>query len=416
MPNARATPPARPKIAMISTRALDGEAMSGRLHVAHAIRAVLGESADMTSLVLPDTLTRPTPARLVSTGLAWFGALATGSALPLQCALFANRRDHRRLLSQIPKDAEAIYLDGVRSYSFLRLLRRERPDAHIVVDFDDLMSRRMALLLETHQSLSPGYLTKRLPPFLQRLMVSQGVGRLVVLFERGALIGVERRVAALADTIVLLSSEDARVFAAQLERPYRANIEVIPPPSPRVAVKNTLTTPSRFVFIGSDALTQNRLTIEYLIDLWRRHAIETPLVLVGLRASTGSLPPNVTSTGYVETIADVYDGASVLLTPSLIGGGIKTKVLEAFDFGAPVIGNALTFESMDLEGYPLTVADEAWLIDLVTHPERHLDLFRSAVDFGAAYLKRQHDPEALASRWRSVMRLPALAGRTDAPS
>ena len=155
MPDARAIPPARPKVAMISTRALDGEAMSGRLHVALAIRAVLGECADMTSLVLPDVLTRPTPARMVSTALALLSALATGFALPLQCALFANGRDHRRLLREIPKDVEAIYLDGVRSYSFLRLLRRERPDTHVVVDFDDLMSRRMALLLETHQSLSP---------------------------------------------------------------------------------------------------------------------------------------------------------------------------------------------------------------------------------------------------------------------
>ena len=416
MPDARAIPPARPKVAMISTRALDGEAMSGRLHVALAIRAVLGECADMTSLVLPDVLTRPTPARMVSTALALLSALATGFALPLQCALFANGRDHRRLLREIPKDVEAIYLDGVRSYSFLRLLRRERPDTHVVVDFDDLMSRRMALLLETHQSLSPGYLTKRLPVFLQRLMMSQGVGRLVVMFERAALKGVERRVAALADTIVLLSSEDARVFAAQLDRPYRASVEVIPPPSPRVAVKNPLTTPHRFVFIGSDALTQNRLTIEYLIDLWRRHAIATPLVLVGLRASTAPLPPNVTSTGYVTSIADIYDGHSVLLTPSLIGGGIKTKVLEAFDYGAPVIGNALTFESMDLEGYPLTVEDEDRLVALITDPARYTAVFQKAVEFGADYLRLRHDPADLAGRWRTVMRLSTGPGRSDAAS
>ncbi len=416
MRGASPTPPALPKIAMVSTRELDGQSMAGRLHVAHAIRAVLSQSSDLTSLVVPDLLTQPTLARLVSTSLAWLGALAIGSALPLQCALFANGADHRRLLDALPKDVEAIYLDGVRSYSFLRRLRRERPDLHVVVDFDDLMSRRMALLLETHQSLSPGYLTKRLPRFLQRLMVSPGVGRMVVRFERGALMKIERRVAGLADVIVLLSSEDARVFATQLAGPARASIEVIPPPGPTVAAKTPLTTPSRFVFIGSDALTQNRLTIEYLTDLWRRRAIPTPLVLVGLRATKEPLPPGVTSTGYVDSIADVYDGHSVLLTPSLIGGGVKTKVLEAFAFGAAVIGNALTFEAMGLEDYPLNIADEARLVDLVTHPQNSLDLFHAAAAFGADYLKRQHDPAAFADHWRAVMRLPVRAGRAGAAS
>ena len=416
MSGARPTPPSRPKIAMVSTRELDGQTMAGRLHTAQAIRHALGEVADLTSLVLPDVLTRPSLARAISTALAWVGALAAGSPLPFQCALFANGADHRRLLDAIPADVEAIYLDGVRSYAFLKRLRRERPDVYVVVDFDDLMSRRMSLLLQTRQSLSPGYLTKRLPALLQRLMMSPGIGRVVVRFERGALINVERRVADLADVIVLLSAEDTRIFSLQAPGPARAAIEVIAPPAPKADRTTPMTTPDRFVFIGSDALTQNRLTIEYLTDLWGRREIKTPLVLVGLRASTAPLPPNVSSTGYVSSIADVYDGRSILLTPSLIGGGIKTKVLEAFDYGAPVIGNALTFESMDLEDYPLVVADEARIIELVSDPGRYAELFQNAVDFGRAYLKRRHDPAVLADRWRRVMRLPTRRQPTGAPS
>ena len=416
MPGDSPNQPGRPKIAMVSTRELDGQTMAGRLHVAHAIRAVLGQNADLTSLVLPDMLTRPTLSRLMSTALVWLGALLAGSTLPLQCALFSNPADHRRLLDAIPKDTQAIYLDGVRSYAFLRRLRRERPDVHVVVDFDDLMSRRMSLLLETRQSLSPGYLTKRLPRFLQRLIMSPGVGRMVVQFERQALQTAERGVATLADAIVLLSSEDARVFAEQLTGPTRAAVEVIPPPGPKVAAKVPLATPERFVFIGSDALTQNRLTIEYLTDLWRRRAIATPLVLVGLRASRAPLPPGVTTIGYADSIADVYDGHSVLLTPALIGGGVKTKVLEAFAYGAPVIGNALTFEAMDLDDYPLTIGDEERLVELVEHPERHQDLFQRAAAFGDTYLKRRHDPAAFAERWLAVMGLSPRPRAADSAS
>jgi len=57
----------------------------------------------------------------------------------------------------------------------------------------------------------------------------------------------------------------------------------------------------------------------------------------------------------------------------MIGGGVKTKVLEAFAFGAPVIGNALTFESM-----PLNIADKAELVALLKSPDQHQALFDQA--------------------------------------
>ena len=151
-----------------------------------------------------------------------------------------------------------------------------------------------------------------------------------------------------------------------------------------------------------------------LTDLWRRRSIATPLVLVGLRASTAPLPPGVASTGYVDSIADIYDGHSVLLTPALIGGGVKTKVFEAFAHGSAVIGNALTFEAMALDDYPLTIDDEARLVELISHPEQNRDLFLRAAAHGAAYLKRRHDPAVFADHWRDAMRPPVRPERAEA--
>jgi len=388
---------------MVSTRELDNQSMAGRLHILHAIRAALGEDSALTVLRLPNVLTDPSLSRGASTMLKWLWGLVTAPPLPLQCALFANSSDHRRLLDAIPKNTSCIYLDSVRSYSLLVRLRRERPEARVVVDFDDLMSHRMALLLDTHQSLSPGYLTKRLPVFLQRLMVLPPIGRAVVNFERYALVKVEQRTAELADAIVLLSSEDARVLRTQLHGTVRARIEVIAPPGRPLADSRPIEGPVRFAFIGSDALTQNRLTIEYIVGLWSKYNISAPLLLVGLRSSSKPLPNNVISVGYVDNISEIYDGRTVLLSPSLIGGGIKTKVLEAFAHGAPVIGNALTFESMDMADYPLTAAGEQALVDLVADPEANLSAFQQAAAFGMNYLRDFHDPEEFAARWRKVV-------------
>lgn len=106
--------------------------------------------------------------------------------------------------------------------------------------------------------------------------------------------------------------------------------------------------------------------------------------------------------GYADALTDIYDGRSVLLTPSFLGGGIKTKVLEAFAYGAPVIANARTFESIDAVDYPLP-PDEQALIELVRTPDAHLDLFRRAAAEGAAYVRRAHDPERFAALWREAM-------------
>jgi hypothetical protein len=393
----------RPTLVLITTRELNRRSMAGRFDVAFAIHATLNACSDLTVLRLPNILTELTVHRAISMIFRWLKGLIVGPMLPFQCALFQNSADHRRLMAAIPPHAVAVYLDGVRCYSFLVRLRRERPDLHIVVDFDDLMSRRMALLLEAGQSLSLGYLTQKLPSLLQRIVMSPLVGRNIVRYERVALAGIEKKVADLADRVVLLSSEDARVFEAALPATRRAIVTVVPPPSQPAAAAAPFSSPKRFVFIGSETQTQNRLTMTYLTELWRVHRVATPLVLVGYRWKASLLPENVASAGYVEDIADIYDGRSVLITPSFIGGGVKTKVLEAFAHGAAVIGNPLTFEAMEIGDYPLNIADEDRLVDLVSHPERHADLFAAAAAAGADYIREHHDPQAFAARWREIM-------------
>ncbi len=382
--------------------------MAGRLITARAIRAGLGESFDLSLHRLPSVLTDPSMSRALGAAVATLFSLVRGPILPLQCSIFSNPADLNRLIDRLPADLDAVYLDGVRSYAFLVALRQRRPDLRIVVDFDDLMSRRMDLLLEANEYLSPGYLTKRLPAPLRRLMTFKPIGKLIVLFERATLRRVEREICKIADAVSLVSGSDAGVLEG-LTPGRRADIALIPPPSQTARAPTAFESPDRFVFIGSDALTQNRLTIDYLVDLWTRHAIQTPLVIYGLRSRELNLPAAVAMAGYVERVEDVYDGHSVLLTPSLIGGGIKTKVLEAFAFGAPVIGNALTFEASPLGEYPLCIEDEARLVALLHAPDQHRRLFETAVAVGRDYIQRAHDVETFNRRWSHLM-VPGAEG------
>jgi glycosyltransferase involved in cell wall biosynthesis len=392
----------RPRVAFISTRAIDEESAAGRIHIARAIRTSLEGWSDLSVHRLPSVLTDPSFGRTFDAGLAAVWSLFRQPVLPLQCAIFAAPRDVERLIDRLPPDLNAVYLDGVRSYAFMAALRRRRPDLRIINDLDDLMSRRMDLLLEVDEYLSPGYFTRHLPGPLRRLLTLKPVGKLIVLFERATLRQIERRICNLGDAVVLLSAADAQVLEG-FTGGRRAEIVQIPPPSQPAVTRRPFTEAMRFVFVGSDSLTQNRLTIDYLIDLWRRYKIETPLVLFGLRGRELSLPPTVLAAGYVERIEDIYDGRSVLVTPSLLGGGIKTKVLEAFAYGAPVIGNTLTFESIPIGDYPLRIDDEAGLVALLRNPKAHKAPFDKAVAHGMDYIARSHDLETFTNRWRRLM-------------
>lgn len=375
--------------------------MVGRLQVAAAVRTALGSRFPLCQSVLRPITAGRGLSRLPGAALTFVAALLRGRALPLQCLLFADRAEIRRVIGEIGPDVQAVVLDGVRCAVLLERLRRSRPDLAVITDLDDLMSRRMALLLALDQPPSTGYMTSSLPGFIQHLLRSRTLARALLRYERRALARIEARVAALSDRVVLVSAEDARILASRAGNDGVVGIampaRVMRDPGP------LLPQPLRFVFVGTDALRQNQLTIDALVALWAAERIATPLVIYGEQLRSRALPAGVTMPGYAETIAEVYDGRSILLSPSSLAGGLKTKVLEAFAYGAPVVGNAITFEGMDIGDYPLLFDDRAALLALLHDPAACRARLEAGARYGAAMLRERHDPDRFARRWSALV-------------
>lgn len=378
-----------PRIVAIWTRDIDEGHSAGRLKIARRIRDVIDSLGPALHVRLTTLLDRRSLTEIAAAGL---------KLQPLQCALFDTR--HNRQLANLAAAAEVIYLDGVRTISVLRSLRGAGLKTRIVVDFDDLMSRRMALLDEAKLGLSLGYLTHRFPP--AAVSVIEASSRAIVKYEALTLRRAEEEVMALADDVVLLSSLEAAALDRNRSSASRARVHHVGPSEPVVCGPKTIVPPVRFFFIGMDALTQNRLTIEYLLRLWREHRITTPLYLVGKLSRRYDFPEHVVPLGYVDDLNDVYDDRSVLLSPSFLGGGVKTKILEAFARGTPVIGNRLSFEGMRLSEYPLEVADDA-LPEMLRNPAAYIEAFNAAARLGADYVRRYHDPNVFWEAWRSII-------------
>lgn len=59
--------------------------------------------------------------------------------------------------------------------------------------------------------------------------------------------------------------------------------------------------------------------------------------------------PSIKVTGFVESIADEYRKASIVVAPLRFGAGTQNKVLEAMAMGVPVISHNIGFEGLNIE-------------------------------------------------------------------
>jgi glycosyltransferase involved in cell wall biosynthesis len=398
---------ARPRIAMVVTRDIAADATpSGRHRTVRHVAAALGEHGAVTPVRLHHLLERRRVSDMLRAGLTFALSLLKGRPLPLQCLLFATASARREVAARIAADPpEVLYLDGVRLHLLLKDLRPHLTRTRVVVDFDDLMSRRMALLRDLRLPLSLGYVRGQVPGPLRRLLESRALGALVTAYEAAALRRVEGEMLASSDAAVLVSSADARALAdAQADPRLSARIHAIPPPAEVPGPLGRLAPSLRFVFIGTDRQMQNRLTIDRLVDLWRRLRPAAELHVFGPQTRARPAPdvPGVVLRGWVEHLGDVYDGHSVLLAPAVLGGGVKTKVIEALAHGCPAAGNAVTFEGLSIPDYPLCL-DDAGIEALVMDPEAHLETLRAAARTGFAYVRRELSAERYRARWREVL-------------
>ena len=89
---------------------------------------------------------------------------AVFSGRAIQEVLFCSKREERRLLETIREvNPDVIYFDTVRCASLVRAARRHGNGLRLLVDFDDLMSRRYSehAAHVSQQGLQLGYLEKR---------------------------------------------------------------------------------------------------------------------------------------------------------------------------------------------------------------------------------------------------------------
>jgi glycosyltransferase involved in cell wall biosynthesis len=394
-------PPLR--IAVVATR--DLAESNGRTPIlSHIIRALAARD-DVTVISLP-TITEHGSMRDIAGALVcWLVSVLRGRPLPLQCLLYASPRSCRAVSAQIREaGCDVVYLDTVRCQPLLRLLRRSIPNLRIVTDFDDLMSRRARYLYQHRLPFSSGHAGRHFPRWL-RFLADALLSRPIAFYESRTLPAAEAEVVAASDATVLISPADRDILKTRLPQ---GALHAIPPAVTLKRPPVVRMTPRRFIFIGSDNFVQNRTAIDFLVQSWRDNRPATPLHIYGRQSRPPIAVPGVYWHGFVEDLADVYQPGSIALAPALDRGGIKTKVLEAWAWGCPVLGNPAAFEGLTVGDYPLIRPEKDWTA-ILTAPQEHEAAWLEAARVGHIFVRDRLSALNFERAWEQI--IDSIAGR-----
>lgn len=108
----------------------------------------------------------------------------------------------------------------------------------------------------------------------------------------------------------------------------------------------------------------------FLLNCWPRVRRAVPgarLVLAGAGSSLDLCGPDVTVTGWLESLEPCYRRAAVVIAPLLSGAGLKFKVAQAMAHGLPVVATTVA-----ADGYREAGGREAF-VDVSDDPTRFAD-------------------------------------------
>jgi glycosyltransferase involved in cell wall biosynthesis len=219
----------------------------------------------------------------------------------------------------------------------------------------------------------------------------------------------EARLLKKAQVLVAIQDEEAaslRKFASSCEV-ITVPLPVLPQDCQAPQVKG------RCLFVGSDQLHNVHGLHWFLDEVWPRILEATPHATLHVCGSICSVfsgssgqVRNVRFVGRVTDVGPEYAAAEVCVVPSLVGSGLKIKLVEALSYGRACVTTRIGLQGlMELEGKAVRLATNPDLFaaavgELLTHPETRRNMERSARAYVADHLSPQTVCQPLVDRIR----------------
>lgn len=163
---------------------------------------------------------------------------------------------------------------------------------------------------------------------------------------------------------LVISERDWNLFREY--NPYSSQVHLLPQGLPIYSLSKPVDRyQNKLIITGTLNYHPNVASVQYFVNeifpLIRHHYPSTELQLVGSNpASTiqSMHSPNIEVTGFVPSVTDYLERATIAVAPVLYGSGIQIKVLEAFLTATPLVATSVALRGLDVrDGEQVLIAD-----------------------------------------------------------
>lgn len=285
-------------------------------------------------------------------------ALALPTRLPLQAAFMWSPELLRQIKAHVQAEApDIVHVEHLRMARYGLELVNDWPTVWDAVDNLESLYRQA------------------------RTISSSRALRLISLLEAPRLEGYERELVGKFPATLVISEGDRSLF--QKNNPFGERVKTALVGLPFIPLTtDTPRSDNTLIMTGTLNYHPNVASVHYFVrDIFPTITAQRPdirLQLVGSKPSATIqqlASPQIEITGFVPSITDYLQKATVALAPVLYGSGVQIKVLEAFLTATPLVANSVALRGLD-----------------VRH-EEHMLVADTPADFAAAVLRLLNDPD-----------------------
>jgi glycosyltransferase involved in cell wall biosynthesis len=173
---------------------------------------------------------------------------------------------------------------------------------------------------------------------------------------------------------------------------------------------------ARVLFLGGMHWPPNADGVRWFVrDIWPRIRAQAPQAEFW---AVGKQPPSelrparagqgVHAPGYAAGLDEHWQQAAIFVVPLRAGGGMRVKILDAWQHGLPVVSTTVGAEGLTIEdGHNLLLADTpAAFADAVVQVLTDGGLARRLAEAGHATLRRHYDWRTVYAAWEAVYAAP----------
>ena len=307
------------------------------------------------------------------------------SKYPLSTYKYISKQMTECLESKKTTNYDLLYFDHLSLYAYKNFCKKIWPNAKVILDEHNCEATIMKRNAERANNL------------IKKVFMAFEA-RKVEKFESSSLLS--------ADKSIILSKEDYKTLRSATDQDF--NYSIIPIGVIDKGVKKQRDDSDGFLnilFVGTLTWEPNNQGLIWLLDnvipIMDKDGVRYRLFIVGKNPSTDVIErtkgnPNITVTGYVDSVDAYYDMCDCTIVPLFIGSGQRVKLIEAFSKGMPAISTSIGAEGLEyIDGETILIADDKdnfkMAITSLTEKKKRLEIGERA----RAVYDKCYSPEAV---------------------